>query len=94
LKIVKAAGDEDIGALGYASERLRNDKKLVMSSVKVWGQTLQFASEELRNDKQVVLAAIKARASAIYYASDSLKNDPVFIKAAKKIDDDVESYLT
>ena len=65
-----------------------------MSQTKQKNKTLQYASEELRNDKQVVLSAIKARPSSIEFASDSLKKDPAFIKAAKKIDDDIESYLT
>lgn len=70
-----------------ASERLRNDKDVIMAAVQYSsGKAIQYASCRLRNDKEVVLATIRANAiMGIQYASRRLKMDPqVAIEAIKQ----------
>jgi len=43
--------------LGYASEDLRDDREVVLESVRRSGVSLQHASEDLRADREVVDAA-------------------------------------
>ena len=48
---------QDGGALRFASEELRDDKKVVLEAVKQDGRALRFASEKLCNDKDIQIAA-------------------------------------
>ena len=45
--------------LDVASDRLKNDKEVVMVAINQDGNSLEFASKELKDDKEVVLASIK-----------------------------------
>jgi len=42
-------------ALEYASEKLKDDKEIVLEAVKQDGLALQFISEKLKDDKEIVL---------------------------------------
>ena len=54
LKAVERHG----GVLHYASEKLRNDKQVVLAAVREDGGALRFVtSETLKKDKDVVLPA-------------------------------------
>lgn len=66
------------------SERLRNDKEVVLMSVSLVGENLEFASKELQDDKEVVLAAVKNSAchTAMSFASERLRGDVDVAKAA------------
>jgi len=46
-------------ALEYASEKLKDDKEIVLEAVKQDGLALEYASEKLKDDKEIVLEAIK-----------------------------------
>lgn len=61
------------GALGWASEKLRNDKEVVLAAVKQNGINLMDVSPELSNDRDVVLEAIRQNPRASRYASDEIK---------------------
>ena len=62
--VALAAIEEDVdGFLGdpvleFVSDKLKNDRELVIASVKRSGRTLKFAGQELKNDKDLVLAAV------------------------------------
>lgn len=60
--------------LGYASEKWRNDKEVVLLAVNQDGLALQYASEELRHDKEVCLAALEQE-------GESLRFMPIEIQA-------------
>ncbi|WP_257287418.1 DUF4116 domain-containing protein [Endozoicomonas sp. SESOKO2] len=46
--------------LKYASQRVRNDKDLVLATIAVYPYNLKYVSERLKRDKQVVLSCFKA----------------------------------
>lgn len=73
--------------LRYVSESLRNDKQVVLLSVRYEGYALKYASERLRGDKEVVLAAISGQKnehdlSPLEYATESLRDDKEVVLAA------------
>lgn len=61
-------------SLKNASERLRDDKDVVMVAVGKYGFELEYASERLRKDKEVIQCALDSNKDAIEYALiDSLE---------------------
>lgn len=46
-------------ALQFASERLNNDKDVVLEAIKQNGDAFRFASARFKDDKDVVLEAVK-----------------------------------
>jgi hypothetical protein len=44
--------------LKLASEKLKNDKEVVLKTVSQAGWSLEFVSKEFQNDKDVVLKAV------------------------------------
>ena len=57
----------------YASDRLKDDKEVILKAVKNDGQILYYASQKLR--AEVVLEAVKNKAIILKYASKELRND-------------------
>ena len=85
--VVRAAVREDSRALMYASDRLRDDKKTIMTAMKkkVHAHILVDVSLRLRDDRDVVLAAVKSLgyyhgADILQYASRRLRSDTDFIR--------------
>lgn len=74
-------------ALHALSQRLKDDKEIVMTALSHSNYTedfvpyiceqslLRYASERLRDDKEVVLLAVQQFGLGLTYASDRLKND-------------------
>lgn len=81
LEHVEKNGDD----LRFASERLRNDEKVVMAAVRQKGSSLRYASDRLRNDMDVIKVAIGRDIWALNWVSDSIKNDAEFAKMAVSI---------
>ena len=92
LKVVKKIGT----FLEYASERLKNDREVVMTAItseaegliSPWeilnGKALLFASDELRSDREFMIEVLQKNPNALEYATDELKNDKeVVLKAVK-----------
>lgn len=83
LKVVKKIGT----FLEYASERLKNDREVVMTAItseaegliSPWeilnGKALLFASDELRSDREFMIEVLQKNPNALEYATDELKND-------------------
>jgi hypothetical protein len=56
----------------YASPRLKQNKEVVLKSVKQFSIDLKYAADELKNDRDVILAAIQAE----YFDPECLKLIP------------------
>ena len=67
----------------HVSQRLKNDKEVVLASCRNNGKALLYASEELRKDKEVVLAAVGSNPISLKYALGSLNQDPDCLVRAK-----------
>lgn len=65
-----------LGGLSCASERLRDNYDIVMTSVKQNGYSLKFASERLRDNDEIVEEALKStKYRAIKVASERFRTD-------------------
>lgn len=92
--MLKALEDGAPWALAYASDKLLEDKDLILKAVKKDGQILYYASKELRDDKEVVLAAVTNKGLILKYASKRLRGDKEIGLAAIRQDKRAEMYLT
>ena len=72
-------------ALQFASEKLRNDREVVLAAVKGDGMALQFASEELRADRSFLLEAVEATRAwwLVELAAEELRADESFVEQCK-----------
>ena len=59
--------------LEYASDRLKNNKEIVLEAVKQNGLALEYASDRLKNNEEIVVTAIKQYESALQFASYRLR---------------------
>ena len=48
----------DNNALQYASDKIKNNEKIVLKSIKLNYTTLCFASDKLKNNKKFILKAV------------------------------------
>jgi hypothetical protein len=55
----------------YATERLRDDKDVVLSAVNADREVIKFASQRLRNDRDVVAAATVQVVCCLLYSPQS-----------------------
>jgi hypothetical protein len=56
------------------SERLRDDKDIVLAAVVEVPQMLEYASVRLRDDKDIVLPAVTKNRGMLQYASERLRD--------------------
>ena len=66
------------------SDRLKNDRDVVIKSLKIQPKSFRFISDRLKNDKEVVLAAIKVYGNNLQYASERYQKDSRLIKIARE----------
>ena len=92
--MLQALKDKASWVLAYASNKLFEDKDLVLKAVAQDGQLLYYASKELRDDKDVVLAAVTNKGLILKYASKRLRGDKDIGMAAIKQDKMAEMFLT
>jgi hypothetical protein len=96
-EIVFESAKADISnTLKYTSNKLKNNKKIVIECVKNNATSLYHASDELKNDKYVVLTAIKNNFNSYTFASENLQNDKEVIMKVLKYSDNLyinPSYL-
>jgi hypothetical protein len=76
LEIIKT------GTLNFASERFRDNVKMVIKAVKYKSSNLKFASDNLRNNFDVVYSAIKNNPSSLKHASYELRNNEEIVYKA------------
>lgn len=79
IKITKKYGS----VMQYLLE-LKQDKDVLLESIKKDKDALNYASDKLKNDKEVILEAVKINGLALYYASTYLKNDEEVVLEAIK----------
>ena len=79
-------------ALEYAPKSVRDDKDLVLASVRKDGMNLAFASDRLRDDIEVVATAIKQNFEAIKFASLRIYDKIICLLDDYKDDDFKETY--
>ena len=71
------ARDGYYSTLKYASNKLRDNKRFILSAAWKEDISLQYASSRLRSDKEVVLAAVSKNGVALKFASDALQNNNI-----------------
>ena len=77
MNVVAAGGEPEIGSTMYLmSDRLRDDRDVMIAAVKLNGRMLHHASKRLRADRDVVLAALKNTAAAWDFALGNYKLCP------------------
>lgn len=69
-------------ALSLGSEKLRDDKDVVMAAIMADGTVLQHASDRLRDNREVVMKAIAKNSTALEFASNNLRDDREVVVAA------------
>jgi hypothetical protein len=63
-------------ALQFASDKLKDDKEIVLTAIQNYeGDVLEYASERLKDDKETVLSAVGRCEYSIGYASERLRHD-------------------
>ena len=81
-------------ALQYASDELKDDKEIVLASIKNEPFTLFNASERLQNDKELNIEVVKMQGILMFDLSDELRKDEDIINTAvKSIERDIRNAL-
>ncbi|WP_257274299.1 DUF4116 domain-containing protein, partial [Endozoicomonas sp. SESOKO4] len=68
--------------LHYGSQRVRNDKDLVLSIIAECPEALKFAGKKLKNDKDIAMAAVKQHGIWLRHASPEMQDDEDIVKTA------------
>ena len=71
-----------IDGLKYASQRVRNDKDLVLAIIAKQPRDLKYASPDFQNNNEIVMVGIKQCPMALKYASERIRSDRKFIQFA------------
>jgi Domain of unknown function (DUF4116) len=61
--------------LRYASDRLKQNRTIVLGAVKHYGLALEYVAEHFTHDKEIVLTAVKQNGTSLNYAGMELRND-------------------
>ena len=75
IYIVLQAIKQNIKALQYASDDLKNYKKFILNAIRTNGLVLEFVIDKFKNDRDIVSAAVEQNGHALQYASDDLQHD-------------------
>ena len=84
---------DSVGALQFASNERKEDRRIVLEAVKQNGAALQYASAELQGDREIVLEAVKNNAWALRYASLDCKRDRGILLQVIKIKPDIFAVI-
>lgn len=84
----------DSSALEFASERLKNNRDIVMYAVERYGCALAFAGEKLRDDREIVLTAVRQDGIALAFASLNLRADYRIVSEAVRQCEDAIEYAS
>lgn len=74
---------QSIGALEFASHKLRSDRGLMLLAVERDGGALRFASSKLQADVDLVIQAVQRDGKAILHAAPDVRTDPKLHAAMK-----------
>ena len=67
-------------ALSFASDRLKNDERVVFEAVKCAGIVLDDANPKFQNSEKYIELAVAEEPAAICCASEEKQNNPDFLK--------------
>ena len=81
---VLAAVQEDGYALKKAHPKFRDDKKIVMASIKWSPQSIEYASDRLKDTKQIAIQVLKLNGNMLKYFSKKIKNNNELVQIAYK----------
>jgi hypothetical protein len=74
-------------SIKYFPENIKNNKAIVMYTLKKFPKSLKYLSAKYKDNKQIVELAMKKKDRVLKYASNRLKNDKEFVlKSLKKYD--------
>ena len=76
------------------SDRIKNNKEMVLEIIKHDGLFYCFVSEKLRNDRDFLLKMIRINPNIVEYLSDKLKDDKELIIEAVKINSQALKYAS
>ena len=79
--------------LQYASDELKDDKEIVLASIKNEPFTLFNASERLQNDKELNIEVVKMQGILIFDLSDKLRKDEDIINTAVNLSKEIFEKL-
>lgn len=80
--------------LRYASDELRNDKKIVLAAVTTNGLALKDASEERQRDPEIVVAAVMQNDAAWQFVPSDAKRDKGFVLGCLKLNGMMLNYFS
>ena len=83
---------QNIGALEFASHKLRGDRALMLLAVQRDGGALRFASSKLQADVDLVIEALRQDGKAIVHAAPEVRSDRK-LHAAMKGNSEVLRFL-
>lgn len=64
---------QEVSALQFAAQRLRDDRELMLLAVQRDGQALRFCSARLRGDVELVIEAVKQDGHAIVHGAPEVR---------------------
>ena len=76
-----AVKNDAFHAFKYMAEELKQDKKFILSLIKINTVAFRFCNEELKNNKKFVMAAIKENVQVFNELSEELKKDSEILEA-------------
>ena len=71
--VVMEALRQEVSALQFAAQRLRDDRELMLLAVRRDGQALRFCSARLRGDVELVIEAVKQDGRAIVHGAPEVR---------------------
>ena len=84
LEIIERHPVNESSFLSYLSSDLRDDKEVVLATVKKNAYTLMYASDRLKDDDFLVFEAVNRSGATLTHASDRLKDDRDIVLTAVK----------
>ncbi len=88
-------------SLKLASDKLRDDKELVLTAISISAKNIEYASKRLKNNKEIMLIVFKKDPDQIKYstlqfknATQQLRNNKQFILKLVSIDGDTLDYAS
>ncbi|CAK9011166.1 Uncharacterized protein SCF082_LOCUS10984 [Durusdinium trenchii] len=71
-KLLVTAVKNNVSAVQYGSERLQDDKEIILMAVSSAGWLIPFVSDRLQRDPEICFAAVRAQPEAISYVAPEL----------------------
>tara|TARA_Y200000002_G_scaffold378644_1_gene386436 strand:- start:747 stop:1931 length:1185 start_codon:yes stop_codon:yes gene_type:complete len=79
---VLSAVQEDGYALKKAHPKFRDDKKIIMASIKWSPESIEYASDRLKDNKQIAVQVLKLNGNMLKYFGKKIKNNNEIVQIA------------